>query len=587
MNEFLQKKKGFRLMNDEKNTFDKCSHGGYISKLYLNNNQVVDINKDDIVILVGPNNAGKSRALYDIYQLCEKKMPTIVVKDLEIVKYDKNLDAFLKDLSEVKGCGKIDDRGDHTVYSGLNYSFNSYTISNYAGNTYYGNIRNLFVAYLNTLNRLTISNPANQVNRKGVKEHPIQIVASSGKYRKWLSLNFKNAFGKELISFTQNGATIPLCIGEPVKLEGNFNDEQERQEAFAEILDTYDQVQNQGDGIKSFTGILLYLMIDYISTFLIDEPESFLHPPQATIMGRIIGKTLRNDQQAFISTHSEEIIKGILEVCPQRVKIIRITRNENCNSFSILDNNKFSEIWNDPLLKYSNIMTSLFHKDVVLCESDSDCKMYSIVERHLKEELGQYSETLFIHCNGKHRMGRIAKALKSLDIKVKLIPDIDVLNNENMFREIIEAFGLQWNSISKEYRIIVSNLHSSKESVNRNQFKTNVLSILDSSTKKELSGAEIKKINEELRIESKWESLKKYGVSALPRGDATASFETMNRQLQECGIYIVPVGELECFIRGVGSHGPDWTNKVLEQHSDLNDEVYDDIKKFIKEVCDI
>ena len=185
-------------------------------------------------------------------------------------------------------------------------------------------------------------------------------------------------------------------------------------------------------------------------------------------MGRIIGKTLRNDQQAFISTHSEEIIKGILEVCPQRVKIIRITRNENCNSFSILDNNKFSEIWNDPLLKYSNIMTSLFHKDVVLCESDSDCKMYSIVERHLKEELGQYSETLFIHCNGKHRMGRIAKALKSLDIKVKLIPDIDVLNNENMFREIIEAFGLQWNSISKEYRIIVSNLHSSKESVNRN-----------------------------------------------------------------------------------------------------------------------
>ena len=195
-------------------------------------------------------------------------------------------------------------------------------------------------------------------------------------------------------------------------------------------------MQNQGDGIKSFTGILLYLMIDYISTFLIDEPESFLHPPQATIMGRIIGKTLRNDQQAFISTHSEEIIKGILEVCPQKVKIIRITRNENCNSFSILDNNKFSEIWNDPLLKYSNIMTSLFHKDVVLCESDSDCKMYSIVERHLKEELGQYSETLFIHCNGKHRMGRIAKALKSLDIKVKLIPDIDVLNNENLLIEI-------------------------------------------------------------------------------------------------------------------------------------------------------
>ena len=33
------------------------NHGGYISKLFLNDNQIVNINKDDIVIFVGPNNA--------------------------------------------------------------------------------------------------------------------------------------------------------------------------------------------------------------------------------------------------------------------------------------------------------------------------------------------------------------------------------------------------------------------------------------------------------------------------------------------------------------------------------------------------
>ena len=137
-------------------------------------------------------------------------------------------------------------------------------------------------------------------------------------------------------------------------------------------------------------------MLDYYCTFLIDEPESFLHPPQANIMGRIIGETLRQNQQAFISTHSEEIIKGLMDVCPERLKIIRITREENLNSYSILENARFSEIWNDPLLKHSNIMTSLFHTDVILCESDSDCKMYSIIERHLKQEQGKYSETLFI-----------------------------------------------------------------------------------------------------------------------------------------------------------------------------------------------
>ena len=126
-------------------------------------------------------------------------------------------------------------------------------------------------------------------------------------------------------------------------------------------------------------------MLDYYCTFLIDEPESFLHPPQANIMGRIIGKTLRENQQAFISTHSEEIIKGLLDVCPERVKIVRITREEDVNEFSVLENEKFNEVWNDPLLKYSNIMTSLFHKNVILCESDSDCKFYSIIENYIKQ----------------------------------------------------------------------------------------------------------------------------------------------------------------------------------------------------------
>lgn len=88
---------------------------------------------------------------------------------------------------------------------------------------------------------------------------------------------------------------------------------------------------------------MLYLMIDHYRTFLIDEPESFLHPPQAKIMGEIIGQTLSEHQQVFISTHSEEIVKGLLEVCPERVKMIRITRTGNVNNFSILGNENFKK----------------------------------------------------------------------------------------------------------------------------------------------------------------------------------------------------------------------------------------------------
>lgn len=60
--------------------------GGYISKVHFNDGTVLDTQRNSIVVLVGPNNAGKSQALRDIYTICDKKLPSTVVSDIEIVK---------------------------------------------------------------------------------------------------------------------------------------------------------------------------------------------------------------------------------------------------------------------------------------------------------------------------------------------------------------------------------------------------------------------------------------------------------------------------------------------------------------------
>ncbi|MPM59045.1 hypothetical protein SDC9_105883 [bioreactor metagenome] len=556
-------------------SFEKAT--GYISKLQLNSTEEIEINQNDIVVFVGPNNSGKSQSLKDIYTLSSKKMPTIVISDIMINKTPGSLSPLLKSVSSGS------DQGKYTNYSllgrGLNYF--EYSDESFFNDTYYGEFRDLFVANLDTAARLTICNPPNNINRNESKQHPIHYAAFDSKHRKWLSSNFKKAFGVEVTPNTHYGATIPLCIGEPVNLNAEYEDEQQRSEAFATILDTYIQVQKQGDGIKSFTGILLYLMLDHYCTYLIDEPESFLHPPQARIMGQIIGDTLRNNQQAFISTHSEDFIKGLLEVCPQRIKIVRITRAADTNSFSILSNDRFAEVWNDPLLKYSNIMSSLFHKSVVLCESDSDCKMYSIIDNYIKQTEGKYSESLFIHCGGKHRMAKIAFALHALKIDVRLIPDIDILDDEKVFKGIVVEYGIDWSTIQSDYNIIVSNLHSPKEKINRNDVKTTINRELDASASQELSNLEIGAIRKSISIVSKWDTLKSSGRSAIPAGAASLAFNRMEEVLRSNGIYIVPVGELEGFVKEVGGHGPDWVNKVLETYPDISNEVYTKIRHFV------
>ena len=264
--------------------------------------------------------------------------------------------------------------------------------------------------------------------------------------------------------------------------------------------------------------------------------------------------------------------------------IVRITREGDSNSFSVLDNEKLGTVWNDPLLKYSNIMSSLFHKTVVLCESDSDCRMYSLIEGHLKQASGRYSETLFIHCGGKQRMARIASALRALDIDVRLIPDIDILNDENVFRGILQAFGIGWDEVKDDYRAVVSNLHSPKEKVERAQAKALIGAVLDSSGGQFLSKDEIAGINDAVSTVSKWKALKLSGEAAIPAGDAARAYRRIDQLLRAHGIYIVPVGELERFIPTVGGHGPEWTNRVLDAYPDLNSEVYANIKQFISDM---
>lgn len=551
--------------------------GGYISKLTFNNGKELEIAANDIVVFVGPNNVGKSQSLKDIYALSKAKTPSVVISDVKISKYTQAISTILSQVS----VGEKYDGYTKYDYLGEKLFVYPHTDSAYLQAGLHEGYRDLFVANLDTSARLNICQPPSNIRRDQSKKHPIHYAAFDGKYRRWLSESFKKAFNIEITPNTQFGSEIPLCIGKPVHLNDTYEDEQSRQEAYAEILETYKQVQNQGDGIKSFTGILLYLMLDYYCTYLIDEPESFLHPPQARIMGQIIGNTLSDQQQAFISTHSEDIIKGLLEVCPERIKIVRVTREDDTNHFSILNNSEFNHVWNDPLLKYSNIMASLFHKTVVLCESDSDCKLYSIIESHIKQKEGKYSETLFIHCGGKHRMSKIVSALRSLDINVKLIADIDVLNDQEVFKGIVESFGINFGSIQSDYNNIVSNLHSPKEKIKRNLAKIAINQILENSANAYLSSKEIKNIREEISTTSKWDNLKSAGTTALPAGNATASYETIDQLLKNDGIYIVPVGELECFVKEVGGHGPEWVNKVLETYSDLDDAVYKKITDFI------
>ena len=130
--------------------------------------------------------------------------------------------------------------------------------------------------------------------------------------------------------------------------------------------------------MRSFASVILHLLAPITPSILIlDEPEAFLHPPQAKLLGELIAKKRSSRAQLFVATHSPDVLNGLLNVAPDHLRVLRIRREGNVNRVKELDKQRAKEISTDPLMKYSSVMSGVFHERVIICESDADCMFYS------------------------------------------------------------------------------------------------------------------------------------------------------------------------------------------------------------------
>lgn len=97
-----------------------------------------------------------------------------------------------------------------------------------------------------------------------------------------LSDYFRQAFGSDLIVNRNDMQTIPLHTGQaPDKTAFTIANQDEYYNQVTKLP----KLQEQGDGMRSFASILLDTFTSEHSITLIDEPEAFLHPPQARLLG--------------------------------------------------------------------------------------------------------------------------------------------------------------------------------------------------------------------------------------------------------------------------------------------------------------
>lgn len=554
-----------------------------IEKIKFKDGTIIELKKDDIILLVGANNVGKSRTLKDLKDDMNGILNTKVLVD-KVVYNSLNFSGNqLKDYFE-KNISK-DTFGNYNVWVDENQSqcFNDSSFCDIIDEKQFYKV--LF-SFLSTENRLNITRPI--VFNAIVDNCSLSIMKaleSDSEAISMLNKVLQMGFNKGIDTYEEylDGTVVKkykIGTSEEINTAIKLN-----QRKNLKVLKGMENLHSQGDGIRSAVAILSSLIVNQHALFLIDEPETFMHPPQARLLGKNI-VNLSKQKQCFISTHSIDFIKGVLEADSSRVKIIKIDRMENDNKFNLVDNASASKISNDKNLKYTNILNGLFYDQLVLCENESDCKFYSAILESV--DLLVYQNTLFCAVGGKDQFKKVVPLLRNLNIQYSVIADIDLINNKDNVEQLV-------NSIEKECYDQIESVHTQfieefEKGMNP-QVKTQQI-IKDEinqkfNEEKYMPESMAKDIKNILKNISSFKLLKNGGKSILPQGECASLFEKIDEFLKKHKVFILKCGEIERFVPTVGGHGNTWVEKTFEKYNDIDNKVYDEAKQFIKEVFDI
>lgn len=516
----------------------------FLKSITFNDGTQLPLKRNSIVIFTGANNSGKSQVLKDIEYHLDKsnQVPPVVIKNLECDYCGTiNETAFLNEHFFVN------QQGRYQPYESYN-AFAVDTLQNYWNNhTLYYNLHMLFVKRLSTEIRLTSSNALNRNNQP--EKHPIYKLNKNEVLAQKLSNYFRQAFGIDLIVNRNEMQTIPLHIGQaPDKTAFTID----KQDDYYNQVGELPKLQDQGDGMRSFASILLDTFTSDYTITLIDEPEAFLHPPQARMLGKMLAKNNPDMRQLLISTHSEDFLQGLLDADNENVTVIRIDRDDTINRMSVLQNDEIKQLWANPLLRYSNILSGLFHEKVIVCESDYDCLFYQAIMDAIYEHKGEITpDVLFTHCGGKSRIKDVVGALKAVNVPVVAICDFDLLNATQNFKPLIASFGLDWDTaLSADMKIIYDSMNAKNSGGN-----------------------------------DAWSQIKKIGKSGFT-GDEPVAYERVEALCISAGLFIVPVGEMECFDKTVNKEKKDWVYHVLENYDLAIEPKLEDARKFVQSIVD-
>lgn len=539
-------------------------------------------------ILVGPNNCGKSQTLRDIREYVTSgitdRLKVLNELEIELPMEPQGMKGLRSSPHQSPG---------HTLISGVSFDlqsrhdfapngnwisqkFNEAKLNPSSNKELLNNMGKFWVAHLDAESRFRLSSPTDSYDtRTEAPSNAMQAFFSEGKEAlNELRTAFREAFGVDIALDWAAMRRFSLRIGR------DFGTIPDTLDGLDHLLKGTPELATQGDGYRSFAGLALAMLTFPDRLLLLDEPEAFLHPAQARTLGRWLATyAVKRSSQVILATHSADFLWGAVSA-NANVSVIRLNRNENVTQFHVIPPTTITDLAQSPLLSSQPVLDSLFQKGVVVCEGDPDRAVYQTVAHDRGMVIGG-DEILFIHTNGKDAIKAPLKLLRDAGTPACAIVDIDILNSEQVFAEIVEA--LSGEPISKELLNLQNCISKCVDETPQAELLTTLLQSVTEWQKiphKDIRSAR-KSLVSVARQSSKWQIVKKEGANFFKDGNI-AKFEQLIIACNKLGLFIVPKGELEGWMQLGVTKGRTWNRLALEKLHEGN--CPPDLKAFVTDI---
>lgn len=540
-----------------------------LTRIEFNNGE--SIQPGNLTVIIGPNNAGKSRTLKDIAQKTAKRqpLPGVVVSDVEWTTPQN-----LKELSEVYGLERYRDENNNWLFRTLTpdlsqelqadasfWSEDSQVSQHLTNRALFAEHFGVaMVAFITTEHRLQLVKEAPSSAHEKQEINLLQALYNAGNILETdIQKLVKRAFGKAIkLDFTVPQRLL-LRVGD------DFSSIPPDPRDARHLIQQYEKLDDQGDGIRSFVGITTALLATKRSVLLIDEPEAFLHPPQAFRIGSFIAEHATSQRQIILATHSADLLRGILSKT-SNVTIIRIDRRNQTNYFNILDPDRLQELVNDPLLSSARVLDGLFYSGVVVVEADSDGRFYQTASNRRRNNIDLY----FVNADNKQTVPRITTLYRDMGVRCAGIVDFDVLNDSAEFKKQLEALEFDEESIKllgitrDKIAQVAKELPPGERLQKVKEKMKSVLESLAMLESKDFADADEEKSEKEQFLSQverrareiaastkKWKELKEKGREVLPP-EIQSNFDDLWKKCSQKGLFVNPYGELESTLTHLG-----------------------------------